>query len=125
MSGRRRGGRRDSERFGTATKFNAGGEHMGNAWAIASARRRLVRLVLLTLVAVAPWARAQQKSETDQQIRQKIIRESIAQYRGSCPCPYNVDRAGRSCGRRSAYSRPGGQQPLCYEKDVTDEMVRR
>lgn len=76
---------------------------MGNAWAIASARRRLVRLVLLTLVAVAPWARAQQKSETDQQIRQKIIRESIAQYRGSCPCPYNVDRAGRSCGRRSAY----------------------
>lgn len=56
-------------------------------------------------------------------IKNKIIQESISSYRGSCPCPYNTDRAGRKCGRRSAYSRPGGYSPLCYESDVTDKMV--
>ncbi len=35
----------------------------------------------------------------------------------------NADRAGRNCGKRSAYSRPGGRSPLCYESDVTKAMV--
>lgn len=48
---------------------------------------------------------------------QAEINRSIANYKGSCPCPYNVDRAGRLCGRRSAYSRQGGAQPLCYPED--------
>lgn len=56
-------------------------------------------------------------------IKQKIIKSSISSYRGNCPCPYNTDRAGRRCGRRSAYSRPGGASPICYESDVTDKMV--
>ena len=68
------------------------------------------------IVAVAAPAFAFQ---SDAQIRQRIIRESIASYPGSCPCPYNVDRAGRSCGRRSAYSRPGGYAPICYPRDVS------
>jgi hypothetical protein len=49
---------------------------------------------------------------------QRAIRQSIAAYSGSCPCPYSVDRAGRRCGARSAYSRPGGAAPLCYASDV-------
>jgi hypothetical protein len=61
---------------------------------------------------------------TDQQIRQAIIQESLSTYPGNCPCPYNVDRAGRSCGRRSAYSKPGGYEPLCYPDDITNEMVK-
>ena len=61
--------------------------------------------------------------KTDGEIRQAIIKESIAGYRGNCPCPYNVDRAGHSCGARSAYSRPGGASPVCYAKDVTQKMV--
>ncbi|HEY2033076.1 MAG TPA: hypothetical protein VGH02_05270 [Rhizomicrobium sp.] len=60
---------------------------------------------------------------SDAQIRQAVIRESLASYPGNCPCPYNVDRAGRSCGRRSAYSRPGGYAPICYESDVTPQMI--
>ena len=48
-----------------------------------------------------------------------IIQQSIASYQGSCPCPYNRDRAGRRCGKRSAWSRPGGRSPICYESDVT------
>jgi hypothetical protein len=62
-------------------------------------------------------------TKTDAEIRREIIRASISNYSGSCPCPYNTDRAGRSCGRRSAYSRPGGASPLCYESDVTQNMV--
>jgi len=52
-----------------------------------------------------------------------MIAESIAGYRGSCPCPYSTDRAGHRCGGRSAYSRPGGASPLCYSKDVSEKMV--
>lgn len=51
--------------------------------------------------------------------RQAIIRQSIANYSGSCPCNYNRDRAGRRCGKRSAWARPGGASPICYESDVT------
>jgi hypothetical protein len=39
------------------------------------------------------------------------------------PAPYNHARNGSSCGARSAYSRPGGAEPLCYPKDVSDGMV--
>lgn len=62
--------------------------------------------------------------QSDAQVRQAIIAESLASYPGNCPCPYNVDRAGRRCGRRSAYSRPGGYAPICYASQVTPEMVR-
>ena len=62
---------------------------------------------------------------TDAEDRQLMIRESIAAYSGSCPCPYNVDRAGRQCGGRSAYSRPGGASPLCYATDISDEQLAR
>lgn len=63
------------------------------------------------------------KPISDAQIKQILIDESIAAYSGNCPCPYNTDRRGHSCGRRSAYSREGGEAPLCYPKDVTAEMV--
>lgn len=61
---------------------------------------------------------------SDADIRRILIRESISTYYGSCPCPYNADRAGRSCGRRSAYSRRGGAAPLCYDADVSSAMIR-
>lgn len=60
---------------------------------------------------------------SEAQIRQALIERSIAMYPGNCPCPYNRDRAGRQCGRRSAYSKQGGYTPLCYPADVTPEMV--
>jgi hypothetical protein len=62
---------------------------------------------------------------SDADIREAIIRQSIATYSGNCPCPYSLDRAGRHCGARSAYSRPGGRAPLCYPGDVSDEMVAK
>ena len=63
---------------------------------------------------------------TDDQVRQAIIHQSIARYHATghpCACPYDVERNGRSCGRVSAYSRPGGAAPLCYARDVSAGMV--
>ncbi|HZI79702.1 MAG TPA: hypothetical protein VFD69_09315 [Vicinamibacterales bacterium] len=57
-----------------------------------------------------------------EQIKRAIVDASIASYSGNCPCPYNLDRAGRRCGRRSA-SRPGGAAPFCYDADVSVAMI--
>ena len=61
--------------------------------------------------------------------KRKMIAESIASYKGNCACPYNTAANGSSCGKRSAYSKPGGAEPLCYETDITDaqaaEWLRR
>jgi hypothetical protein len=61
---------------------------------------------------------------SDDQIANKLIEQSIANYPGNCPCPYNLARNGSRCGRRSAHSKAGGYQPLCYRSDVTDQMIR-
>lgn len=81
-----------------------------------------MKYVALALIGVAVAA-APAEAQSDAQVRQRIIRQSIASYPGACPCPYNTDRAGRSCGRRSAYSRPGGYAPLCYPNDVSQAEV--
>jgi hypothetical protein len=59
-----------------------------------------------------------------EEIRQQMIRESIASYPGNCPCPYNLARNGSRCGKRSAWSRRGGYSPLCYPTDISDSMVK-
>jgi hypothetical protein len=60
---------------------------------------------------------------TDDQIKQLIINESIASYPSVCACPYSVARNGSMCGARSAYSKPGGYDPICYKTDVTKQML--
>lgn len=60
---------------------------------------------------------------SEAEIKKAIVAESIANYSGNCPCPYNTDRAGRKCGKRSAYSRAGGYETICYLSDVTADMV--
>jgi hypothetical protein len=59
----------------------------------------------------------------DSVIVQRIIAESLASYPSSCACPYNTDRGGRRCGKRSAYSKPGGYSPICFPQDVTSAMI--
>lgn len=77
-------------------------------------------MVLVSGIALTMPANAQSTDE----IKRKIIEQSIASYSGNCPCPYNTDRAGRRCGARSAYSRPGGASPKCYPEDVSEAEVR-
>jgi hypothetical protein len=74
--------------------------------------------------AKAAAAAAKSRAPSDAKIRQILIQDSIASYGGNCPCPYNSASNGSSCGRRSAYSRPGGASPLCYPGDVTTEMIQ-
>lgn len=74
-------------------------------------------------VAIAGLALAPAAAQSDAQIKQQIIRQSIAAYPGPCPCPYSVMRNGRSCGGRSAYSRPGGYAPICYPADISQADV--
>lgn len=55
-----------------------------------------------------------------------LIKASRDQYHATghpCACPDDLMRNGRSCGARSAYSRPGGAAPICYPGDVTEAMI--
>lgn len=65
--------------------------------------------------------------ESDAAVIAALIAASIAAYRagtgGNCACPNDVDRAGRRCGARSAHSRPGGWDVLCYPADITPAMI--
>ncbi len=79
---------------------------------------------VLMLVLVLPFPVIAKPALTDAEVRERIIQDSQRGYSGNCPCPYNLMRNGRECGGRSAFSRPGGAAPLCYPKDVTDDMVR-
>tara|TARA_B100000963_G_scaffold90936_1_gene78278 strand:- start:836 stop:1627 length:792 start_codon:yes stop_codon:yes gene_type:complete len=60
-------------------------------------------------------------SKINSKTPEQMIQESISQYPGKCPCPYSIMSNGKKCGKRSAYSRPGGYQPLCYVSDVKEK----
>lgn len=72
-------------------------------------------------------ARAAEATLTDAHVKQALIHRSVEIYVatvGSCPCPWNLDVAGKVCGGRSAWSKePGGQSPLCVPDDITAEMI--
>jgi hypothetical protein len=60
---------------------------------------------------------------SDTRVRQQIMQESQAKYRGHCVCPYQArDAKGRPCkGRHEVVqSKP---QPICYPKQVTPAMM--
>src|SRR5476649_2905900 len=83
-------------------------------------------LIIIAGMAYAPHADAQKRQPpSDAQVRQQIINASIASYPGRCPCPYNAAKNGSACGGRSAWSRKGGYAPICYDREITAEMVRK
>ncbi len=79
-------------------------------------------LVVLLLMSSSVLAK---NDLSDSQVKAMMIQDSIASYSGRCPCPYNLASNGSQCGRRSAYSKPGGYAPLCYDTDITAEMVNQ
>ncbi len=62
---------------------------------------------------------------SDEEVKRLIIQESIASYPGNCPCPYNRAANGSKCGKRSAWSKAGGYDPICFPEEVTPEMVEQ
>lgn len=85
---------------------------------------RYTAVVAALLAALTISAAQAAPKLTDGQVAQRLIADSIANYPGNCPCPYNRARNGSACGRRSAYSKPGGYSPLCYQSDVTPQMIQ-
>ncbi|WP_455923992.1 hypothetical protein [Pseudomonas putida] len=81
--------------------------------------------VAFTSLLLATSAMAKSSSPTEDEIAQRIIADSIARYPSVCACPYSKARNGSNCGRRSAYSKPGGYAPICYREDVSDEDIAR
>ena len=81
-------------------------------------------IVLPAALAAILAAQPAQTKPSDADVRQRIVEQSIEAYPGNCPCPYNSDRAGRRCGKRSAYDRPGGYSPKCYPSDVSEAEVK-
>jgi hypothetical protein len=86
---------------------------------------RMRRTVVAAIAVLLFPAIANAERLNDAEIKRQMIEQSIASYSGNCPCPYNRARDGSRCGRRSAYNRPGGAEPLCYPQDVTQGMVQR
>ncbi len=82
------------------------------------------KLLFLMGLALSFSVEAKQAPSTEQ-IKQKIIQESIEDYPGNCPCPYNTASNGSRCGKRSAYHRAGGYTPICYPEDVTTQMIKK
>lgn len=78
--------------------------------------------LMLAFVCITTYSQAE-PDLTDDQIAQILIKESIRNYSGNCPCPYNLMRNGKPCKGHSAWSKPGGKQPLCFRDDVTEEMI--
>ena len=76
-------------------------------------------IIALLVLGIAP------AHASDDKIREIIIQQSIASYPGTCACPYSTMRNGRRCGRRSAYSKPGGYSPICYKTDIPQAMVEK
>jgi len=90
--------------------------------------KNLCALVLMLAAGTAygPLAGGQgRQPPTEAKVKQQIIAESIAAYPGRCPCPYNAAKNGSACGGRSAWSRKGGYAPICYEREISSEMVRK
>jgi hypothetical protein len=94
--------------------------------------KRVISLALvLVALLVAPGIFAQPALKpqlSDQQIAEIIVHESRQSYYRTghpCACPEDMARNGSRCGKRSAYTRPGGAQPYCYARDVPAAEIAR
>jgi hypothetical protein len=86
-------------------------------------RRRVIAFAALGAITFLGSADARDHL-SDAQVKQRIIKASISEYPGNCPCPYNSASNGSRCGRRSAWDRAGGYAPMCYASDVTASDVK-
>ncbi len=77
-------------------------------------------IYILTLIFLSPVYGSENERD---KIIQEIIYNSISSYDGKCACPYQRTSNGSRCGKRSAYSKPGGYEPLCFPKDITEDIL--
>jgi hypothetical protein len=79
------------------------------------------RLVLLAIVPLLWAAAASAQSYRDEEIRQMIIRDSLASFGSTdCPCPYSYAWNGQQCADKSLYNQRTRRQDIfCYPNDVS------
>ena len=46
---------------------------------------------------------------------------SSSSYSGNCPCPYSTAADGSRCGARSAWSKSGGESPVCFTSSAVSD----
>ncbi len=88
-----------------------------------SSGRCVAALVLLQMAFAADDAIARRWDEDD--VRRRIVEDSIARYGGDCPCPYSYAWNGKQCANDSAYMKRTADAPYCYSQDVPPSEVYR
>jgi hypothetical protein len=53
----------------------------------------------------------------------KIATQRSTRENPNCPCPYDVAFDRKTCGGRSAYAKPGGDEPACYVGETTARQL--
>ncbi len=53
----------------------------------------------------------------------KIATQRSTKANPNCPCPYDVAFDGNPCKGRSAYAKPGGDEPACYVGETTARQL--
>lgn len=105
-------------------------------------KNRLACLLSFSLIFAAPAIYADQtenitegassnnfllkNQKTDDEIRKIILKDYLTYHlakRGSCPCPDMRAKGDSRCGARSAWSRKENKDVLCYNTDVTKDMI--
>lgn len=81
--------------------------------------RRLIILLCLPLILV----NCSSENSEHSAVKKRMLLEHQAQYQGSCPCPQSFGKNRVRCGDDSVYTKNDGKSPLCYESDITDEML--
>ncbi len=84
-------------------------------------RRTVAALVLIALL---PSATVVAQHWSDDDIRKRIIEDSIARFGGDCPCPYSYAWNGRQCASNSAYMRHEPEL-YCYPQDEPPHLIRQ
>ena len=82
-----------------------------------------MRHFLFVILLLPSLVFAANKQLSDSEIRAEIVKQSVANYKGSCPCPYSTHPDGTQCGYRSAFHKGAAEKPLCYEINVTLKMI--
>ena len=53
----------------------------------------------------------------------KIATQRSTKANPNCPCPYDIAFRGSICGGRSAYAKPGDDEPACYVGETTARQL--
>lgn len=84
-----------------------------------------VALALFAAPVLADSHQPNRKHWDDIALRSEIVRHSVAQTSGDCPCPYSLKPTGNLCGFQSTYYRTGRVMPYCFVEDIPIEAVHR